>query len=62
MKRFNIQHNVGKVKYLVNYHDGIKKHKDGSNFYDIATFTNKVKLNAFVKSLAQKGYSNDQTN
>ena len=62
MNRYNIQYNVGKAKYLVNYHHTNKKHADGSDFYDIAIFTNKVKLNAFVKSLAQKGYSNDQAN
>jgi hypothetical protein len=55
-KRYTIQYNVGKVKYLVSYHDGVQKHKDGSNFYDIATFKNKEMLNDFVQDLIKKGY------
>ena len=34
-------YNVGKVKYLVKYHDGKKKHEDNSRFFDIAIFKNK---------------------
>ena len=55
-KTYNIMFNVGKVKYLVNYHNGVNTHKDGSKFYDIACFKNKVKLNEFVKSLVLNGY------
>jgi len=44
MKMFYVQTNIGRVKYVVNYHDGCKKHRDGSNFFDIATFKNKKKL------------------
>lgn len=29
MKRYYIQFNVGIVRYLVSYHDGIKKHNEG---------------------------------
>jgi hypothetical protein len=56
-KRFYTQQDVGKVKYLVNYYDGVKKHKDGSNFYDVATFSSKKKLDDFVKELKKKGYT-----
>ena len=56
MKQYNITYGVGKVKYLVNFHDGEKKHKDGSNFYDAACFSNKKKLNKFVAGLLKKGY------
>ncbi len=55
--RFNIQYNIGKAKYVVNYHDGHKTHADGSAFFDIAIFRNKRKLNAFVADLRRKGYS-----
>jgi len=58
MKRFNVKYNVGKVKYLVSYHDGQKKHKDGSDFFDIATFKNKKKLEIFIKSLESVGFAN----
>jgi hypothetical protein len=49
--------NVGKSKYVVNFHDGEKKHKDGSPFFDIAIFKNKVEKENFVKDLKSKGYS-----
>ena len=58
MKTFNIQNNVGKSKYVVNFHDGIKTHKDGSLFFDICIFKNKKKLNIFVNSLILEGYKN----
>lgn len=47
MKLYNINYNIGRVKYVVNFNDGIKKYKDGSNFYDIRLFSNKKKMNAF---------------
>jgi len=56
MKRYHLNYNVGSVKYVIKYHDGVKKHKDGSDFFDIATFKNKVKFNAYIKSLNEQGY------
>ena len=53
---FSIQYNVGKSKYVVNHHDGQKTHQDGSPFFDVAIFSNKRKLNAFVKGLRDEGY------
>ena len=55
-KVFNQMQGVGKSKYVVNYHDGKKTHKDGSEFYDIAIFKNKVDLNNFIKKLTSEGY------
>lgn len=45
--------NVGKAKYVVSYHDGIKHHNDGSPFYDVAIFKNKKKKDNFIKQLTQ---------
>lgn len=56
MKKFKIQFNVGKVKYLVSFHDGIKAHDDGSEFYDIRPFTNKKNMISFVSDLRKQGY------
>jgi len=56
-KTYNIQHNIGKVKYVVNFHDGVKTHKDGSPFFDMKIFKNKEKMNDFIKELKKKGYS-----
>jgi hypothetical protein len=56
MKDYYEQHNIGRAKYVVNYHDGVLTHKDGSPFYGIAIFKNKVKKAAFIKELQRQGY------
>jgi hypothetical protein len=56
MKKYNIQYGIGKSKYIVNYHDGIKTHKDNSLFFDMAIFKSRAKLNIFVNDLKLKGY------
>jgi len=56
MKTFNIMYNIGKVKYVVNFHDGIKTHNDGSIFFDIRCFKNKIKMNDYIKSLLKENY------
>jgi hypothetical protein len=55
-KNFYISYNVGHAKYVINFHNGVKKHDDGSPFYDIYIFNNKKKLYASVKSLLKRGY------
>ena len=64
MKRYYTQYNVGKCKYLVNYHNGIKL-ENGSYFFDIATFNKKEKFEIFITSLKCKGFvslNNEQKN
>jgi len=56
MKKFTINFNIGHAKYLVSYYDGIKKHKDGSEFFDIRIFSNKKKLVIFTSNLSKQGY------
>jgi hypothetical protein len=48
--------NVGCAKYLINFHDGEKTHKDGSPFFDIKIFRNKKKLKVFTDELSKQGY------
>lgn len=55
-KTFNRMFNVGRSRYVVNFHDGEKKHKDGSRFFDIEIFSNKRKFLAFIRSLLKQGY------
>ena len=55
-KRFKRQDGIGKAKYTISYHDGKKKHKDGSDFFDIKIFNNKKDLSDFVGSLVKQGY------
>ena len=55
-KTYNTISNVGKAKYVVNFHDGKKTHKDGSRFYDMSIFKNAKDLESFEKQLKSKGY------
>ena len=55
-KRFKRQDGIGKAKYTISFHDGKKKHKDGSDFFDIKIFKNKKDLSDFVGTLAKQGY------
>ncbi len=55
-KRFDTMHNVGKARYVINYHDGEKTHKDGSDFKDIAIFSNKKDYEKYRKYLLSQGY------
>lgn len=43
-------------KYSVNYFDGCKFHPDGSEFYNIAIFSNKKERDAFIAHLKAHGY------
>ncbi len=60
VKVYNTMRNVGRAKYLVNYHDGIKSNKDGSPFFDIAIFSNQKELKQFVSQLKNDGYAVQQ--
>lgn len=57
MKTFNTQANIGRVRYVVNFHDGVKTHKDGSAFFDTRCFSNKRKQDAFIRALRRAGYT-----
>lgn len=61
VKNFNEMSNVGRAKYVVNFHDRVKTHRDGSAFYAIAIFRNKRKLAAFVRTLRADGYLSGYT-
>ena len=61
-KRFRQQNGIGKSKYTISYHDGKKKHKDGSDFFDIQIFKNQKDVDTFRKSLLSKGYVEESVN
>lgn len=56
MKDYYLMMNIGHAKYVVNFHDGVKTHKDGSKFYDINIFKNLPSLKAFIKELTEQNY------
>ena len=56
MKTYNIRHNVGRAEFLVSFHDGEKKHEDGSKFDDVRLFKSIKALNDFIKTLQEQDY------
>ena len=52
--KYYIQYGIGKAKYVVNFYDGHKKHKDGGEFWDIAIFKSKTKMAQFIKNIGGK--------
>jgi hypothetical protein len=55
-KKFYEKDNVASAKYTVSKHDGVQKHKDGSEAYDIKTFKNRKDRDAYIQDLIFKGY------
>lgn len=47
---------IGSSKYVVNYHDGMKSHDDGSPFFDIRILSSKKKLEELKTDLNSCGY------
>jgi hypothetical protein len=61
-KVFKVNPAIGKSKYSISSHDGVKKHKDGSDFFDIETFKNKVDLEKAIKNYTSKGFKMESVN
>lgn len=55
-KTFYTQNNIGNAKYVVNFHNGVSAHRDGSEFFDIAIFKSKAKLKECIDKLLKEGY------
>jgi hypothetical protein len=55
-KIYYTQDNIGRAKYTVSFHNGTDTHKDGSPFFGIALFKNKIKRNKFIAKLRDEGY------
>lgn len=56
VKEYYVQYNIGRSKYALSFHDGVKKHDDGSPIYDIRLFRNKQRLKEAIKNLESEGY------
>lgn len=61
-KAFKVNPAIGSSKYSISSHDGVKKHKDGSDFYDIQIFKNKVDLEKGIKDYKSKGFVEESIN
>ena len=56
-KTYSEQHNIGKAKYTVSFHDGLKTHDDGSQFRDMRIFSNAEVMRKFIQKLEHDGYT-----
>jgi hypothetical protein len=61
-KVFKVNPGIGKSKYSISSHDGKKTHKDGSDFYDIEIFNNKVDLEKGIKKYTSNGFMKESVN
>ena len=55
-KAYYVMCNVGKARYLLNYHDGHSTHADGSPFWGAACISNKRELARRIQELHKQGY------
>jgi len=55
-KAFKINPPIGKAKYSISAHNGVSKHKDGSDFWDILIFKNKADLERRAKYFRGEKY------
>ena len=61
-KAFKVNPPIGRVKYSISSHDGVKTHRDGSDFWDIETFKNKVDLAKAIKKYKNGGFIEESAN
>ena len=55
-KNYYIQNNIGKAKYTISYFDGKTLNNDGSPFYGIKIFKNKVAFMRGIRDFEEQGY------
>jgi hypothetical protein len=61
-KAFRINPQIGKAKYSISAHNGVSKHKDGSDFWDILIFKNKADLERRAKYFRGEKYIEESVN
>ena len=61
-KRFKVGFNIGNAKYVISFHDGKSKHKDGSDFFGIETFRNQKDFEKGQNDLRRQGYIEESIN
>jgi hypothetical protein len=61
-KAFRINPQIGKAKYSISAHNGVSKHKDGSDFWDILIFKNKADLERRAKYFRGENYIEESVN
>lgn len=57
LKRYRLQYRIGRARYVVSFHDGRKRHPDGSAFWDIRIFGNRRVCQTFLRTLWETGFT-----
>jgi hypothetical protein len=55
-KQFTVNPQIGRARYSISAQDGIKTHSDGSAFWDIEIFNNKLSLIKAIRRYEINGY------
>jgi hypothetical protein len=55
-KAFKVNPPIGSSKYSISSHNGSSTHNDGSDFWDIKIFKNKIDLEKGIKDFKSKGF------
>ena len=55
LKRFKLL-TIRRAMHTVSWHDGVKTHPDGSDFFDIKIHSNQREMNTHAKELRRAGY------
>ena len=55
MYTYHVQYNIGKARYVLCYDDGAT-YCDGSVFYKVKLYRNKMDLNKCIKDMETQGY------
>lgn len=56
MKKYYLMYNIGAVKYVLNFHDGVSTHDDGSEFWDVLLSNNQKVIKRKIAELKAQGY------
>jgi len=56
IKQFTVNPQIGRARYTISAQDRIKTHSDGSAFWDIEIFNNKLSLIKAIRRYEINGY------
>ena len=57
MKMFRMDINSRRGHHYISFHDGIQKHKDGSEFWGLHVCKNIKLRDVFIRELVSQGYT-----
>jgi hypothetical protein len=55
-KTYRVELNIGRCKYCLVSWDGVKTHRDGSQFHDLEIFSNKKRIQSNIRRMTKNGW------